>query len=109
MVVSRELYGKIIQELHSGPCSGHLGEDMPYEQTDVLHWCQEKVLPLRGLCRKNDVNTETLCPTSKQYSLSAGDYFTHWMEAYNISNQEVVAFTQRLVDELFSMFIFPQE
>ena len=50
---------------------------------------------LGPLPKSNAVNT---------YILVAGDYFTEWMEAYAIPNQEVVTVAQKLVDELFRPF-----
>ena len=35
------------------------------------------------------------------YILVAGDYYTRWMEAYPIPNQEAVTVAQKLVNELF--------
>ena len=41
--------------------------------------------------------------------LVAGDYFTRWMEAYAIPNQEAVTVAQKLVDELFCRFSPPEQ
>ena len=38
------------------------------------------------------------------YVLVASDYFTRWVEAYAIPNQEAVTVAQKLVDELFCRF-----
>ena len=50
-------------------------------------------------------------PESKNgnsYILVAGDYFTRWMEAYAIPNQEATTVAQKLVDELFCRFSPPE-
>ena len=38
------------------------------------------------------------------YNLMAGDYFTKWIEAYAIPNQEAVTVAQKLVDQMFCHF-----
>ena len=43
-------------------------------------------------------------PSGNSYILVAGDYFTCWMEAYAIPNQEAITVAQKLVDELFCRF-----
>ena len=42
--------------------------------------------------------------TGNSYILVAGDYFTMWMEAYPISDQEAATVARKLVDELFCHF-----
>ena len=46
---------------------------------------------------------------SNSYILVAGDYYTRWMEAYPIPNQEAVTVTQKLVNELFCRFSTPEQ
>eukprot|EP00731_Ephydatia_muelleri_P035045 Em0093g14a len=43
------------------------------------------------------------------YILVVGDYFTRWMEAYPIQNQEAVTVAQKLVDEIFCRFSVPEQ
>jgi transposase InsO family protein len=43
------------------------------------------------------------------YVLVASDYFTRWVEAYAIPNQEAVTVAQKLVDELFCRFSTPEQ
>ena len=43
------------------------------------------------------------------YVLVASDYFTRWVEAYAIPNQEAVTVAQKLVDELFCPFSTPEQ
>ena len=43
------------------------------------------------------------------YILVAGDYFTKWMEAYAIPNQEAVTVAQNLVDQMFCRFSPPDQ
>ena len=43
------------------------------------------------------------------YILVVGDYFTRWMEAYAIRNQEATTVAQKLVDELFCRFSTPEQ
>ena len=41
------------------------------------------------------------------YILVAGDYFTRWVEAYPIPNQEAITVAKKLVDEMFCRFSPP--
>ena len=43
------------------------------------------------------------------YILVAADYFTRWMEAYAIPNQEATTIAQKLTDELFFRFSPPEQ
>ena len=42
------------------------------------------------------------------YIMVAGDYFTRWMEAYAIKNQEAVTVARTLTEEFFFRFSPPQ-
>ena len=44
-----------------------------------------------------------------QYILVVGDYFTRWMEAYPIRNQEAVTVAKKLTDEFFFRFSPPEQ
>ena len=44
-----------------------------------------------------------------RYVLVAGDYFTKWVEAYAIPNQEAGTVAKKLVDELFCRFSPPEQ
>ena len=43
------------------------------------------------------------------YVLVAGDYFTKWMEAYAIPDQEATTVAQKLIDEMFCRFSPPEQ
>ena len=43
------------------------------------------------------------------YILVAGDYFTRWMEAYAILNQEASTVANKLMDEMFCWFSMPEQ
>ena len=45
---------------------------------------------------------------NNSYILMAEDYFTKWMEAYAILNQEASTIAQKLVDQWFCWFFFSQ-
>jgi len=38
-----------------------------------------------------------------------GDYFTRWMEAFPIPNQEATTVAEKLVDEVFMRFSIPEQ
>ena len=42
--------------------------------------------------------------TGDSYILVAGNYFTRWMEAYPVQNQETITVANKLVDEMFCPF-----
>ncbi len=44
-----------------------------------------------------------------KYILVTGDYFTRWMEAYPIPNQEAITVATKLVNELFCRFSIPEQ
>ena len=46
--------------------------------------------------------------TGNRYVLVAGGYFTEWIEAYPIPNQEAVTVAQKLLDEMFCRFSLPE-
>ena len=43
------------------------------------------------------------------YVLVVSDYFTRWVEAYAIPNQEAATFTVKLVEEFFDWFSIPEK
>ena len=48
-------------------------------------------------------------PSGNKYVLVAGDYFTKWIEAYAIPNQEAITIAQKLLDEMFCRFSLPEK
>ena len=44
-----------------------------------------------------------------KYVLVAVDYFTRWVEAYGIPNQEAMTVARKLVDEMFCRFSPPEQ
>ena len=46
-------------------------------------------------------------PSGNCYILVVGDYFTKWMEAYAVPDQEATTIAQNLVDEFFCSFFVP--
>lgn len=42
------------------------------------------------------------------YIMVVGDYYTRWMEAIPIPNQEAVTVAEKLVDEIFMRFSTPE-
>ena len=47
--------------------------------------------------------------SGNKYILVAGDYFTKWIEAYAIPNQEAITIAQKLLDEMFCRFSLPEK
>ena len=51
-------------------------------------------------------------PTSSRgnkYNLVVSDYFTRWVEAYGIPNQEATTVAKALVDNMFCRFSIPRQ
>ena len=44
-----------------------------------------------------------------RYILVASDYFTRWVEAYAIPNQEAITVARKLVDNMFCRFSLPEQ
>ena len=47
--------------------------------------------------------------SGNSYIMVVGDYFSHWMEAFPIPNQEASTVAERLVDEVFLRFSAPEQ
>ena len=117
LVVPHTLREEVLEELHAGALEGHLGEEKTlYKvkerfywsgmQQDVRDWCQtcetcatrkrapkKNLAPLKTGYPMQVVAVDILGPlpeseAGNSYVLVAGDYFTKWMEAYPIHNQE---------------------
>jgi len=43
------------------------------------------------------------------YIMVVGDYFSHWMEAIPIPNQEASTVAEKLIDEVFLHFSVPEQ
>ena len=48
-------------------------------------------------------------PEGNRYILVVGDYFTKWMEAYALPDQEATTVAKKLVDEFFCRFSVPEQ
>ena len=48
-------------------------------------------------------------PSGNSYILVVGDYFTKWMEALPVPNQEAVTVAEKLVDEVFFRYSIPEQ
>ena len=114
LVVSPPLREEVLKELHAGALEGHLGEENTlHKAKERFYWpgMQRDIQDLCKTCdacdtRKNTprrnhaplgtikagysmqvVAVDILGPENS-FVLVAGDYFTKWMEAYPLHNQE---------------------
>ena len=97
----------------------------PGQWNDVQNWCKtcstcatrktlgpKRQAPLGTICAgypMQVVAVDIMGPlpeteAGNSYILVAGDYYSRWMEAYPILNQEAVTVAQKLVNELFCHF-----
>lgn len=141
MVVPAVSRSHILQELHEGKVSGHLGTAKtlgklkerfywPGHYNDTREWClncavcatrktpapkpRAALVPVSVGFPLDLVAVDILgpLPESKSgnlYILVVGDYFTKWIEAYPIPNQEATTVGMKLVDEFFCRFSLPKQ
>ena len=141
LVVTCNLRPSILEELHQGVGSGHLGHDKtlsrlkqrfywPGHFNDVHNWCRSCVncntRKLSAPARRAPMGTITAgypmqivatdlvgpLPESEngnRYILVVADYFTRWMEAFPLPNQEASTVASKLVDEVFLRFSVPEQ
>ena len=141
LVLPRELRDQVMQELHAGVISGHLGEQKMLDQLkeryywpgmadDVKHWCQtcatcatKKTPAPKGRAPLQTVQAgypmQVIAvditgpfPESEGgnlYVLVVGDYFSKWMEAFPIPDQEATTVAAKLVDEVYCRFSPPEQ
>ena len=73
--------------------------EQPWEQSRLVTLC--KLLQwtyILGLFPDSDAGNS--------YTLVVGDYYTRWIEAYPIPNQEATTVATKLVDEFSVAFLF---
>ena len=141
LVVPNVLKKDLLQELHAGVASGHLGEEKtmsrlrerfywPGQWNAVQDWCRTCAVcatrktkapkaraPLQTITASYPMQIiamDILGPlpeseSGNKYVLVIGDYFTRWMEAYPIHNQEAVAVARKLTNEWFFRFSLPEQ
>ena len=141
LIVPESLRDEVLQELHAGVLSGHLGQEKTSERLrkrfywpgyaqDVQLWCQTcgTCASRKTTSPRNHAPLQTITagypmevvavdivgpfPESEDgnsYVLVAGDYFSKWMEAYPIPNQEASTVARKLVNELFCRFSVPEQ
>ena len=141
LVVPTNLKQEVLQEIHEGVVSGHLGEQKMIHQLkerfywpgmteDVRNWCQtcancatkkspsqKACAPLRSVRAGHPMQIVAVDITGpfpeseagNSYVLVVADYFTRWMEAFAIPDQEAQTVARKLVDEVFCRFSPPEQ
>ena len=135
------LRDEVLQELHAGVISGHLGEQKMLHQLrerfywpgmseDVKNWCQTcaTCATRKSPAPKARAPMQTLqagypmqviavdiagpFPESEEgnsYVMVVGDYFSKWVEAFAIPDQEASTVATKLVDEVYCRFSPPEQ
>lgn len=141
LILPPDLRQEVMQEIHAGVISGHLGEQKTLEQLkerfywpsmseDVKHWCQTcsvcatkksatpnsraPMQPIRAGYPMQVIAVDITGPlpeseAGNSYILVVGDYFTKWMEAYAIPDQEAKTVATKLVDEFYCRYSPPEQ
>ena len=138
LVVPKVLHPEVLKELHEGSLGGHLGTEKTLWKLKerfywsghykaVQQWCSTCTIrksptprPKAKLCNVTMgspmelVAMDILRPLpettpSNSYVLVVGDYFTKWMEAYPIPNQDAITVANKLVNEFICCFSVPRQ
>eukprot|EP00731_Ephydatia_muelleri_P036034 Em0193g7a len=139
LVLPTKFHADVLQSLHEGSLSAHLGEEKMLHQLKERFYWPGSAHAVREYCatcvtcctrksaapkRKAELQTiqagyplQVVCvdimgplPETEEgskYVLVAVDYFTRWVEAYGIPNQEATTVGRKLVDEMFCRFSPP--
>ena len=141
LVVPSSQKESILQEVHGGSLSGHLGGNKTFKRLkerfywpgyshDTREWCrmcpncaarknppQHRKGPLQNIRAgypMQIVATDIMGPfpcsmRGNKYILIASDYFTRWVEAFAIPNQEAITVAKTLTDNIFCRFSMPSQ
>ena len=141
LVLPTKFHADVLQSLHEGSLSAHLGEEKMLHQLSERFYWPGSAHAVREYCatcvtcctrksaapkRKAELQTiqagyplQVVCvdimgplPETEEgskYVLVAVDYFTRWVEAYSIPNQEATTVGRKLVDEMFCRFSPPEQ
>ena len=141
LILPRSLCDEVLQELHAGVVSGHLGEQKMLNQLrerfywpgmseDVKNWCQtcatcatrkspapKARAPLQTIQAGYPMQVIAIDITGpfpesdagNSYVLVVGDYFSKWVEAFAIPDQEATTVAAKLVDEVYCRFSPPEQ
>ena len=135
-----KFHADVLQSLHEGSLSAHLGEEKMLHQLKERFYWPGSAHAVREYCatcvtcctrksaapkRKAELQTiqagyplQVVCvdimgplPETEEGSkyVLAVDYFTRWVEAYGIPNQEATTVGRKLVDEMFCRFSPPEQ
>ena len=132
LVVPSSQRESILQEAHGGSLSGHLGGNKTFKRLkkrfywpgyshDTREWCRMCSPDMKGPLQNiragypmQIVATDIMGPfpcskRGNKYILVASDYFTKWVEAFAIPNQEAITVAKALTDNMFCHFSMPTQ
>ena len=137
LIVHKVSRDDVLHKVHNAPSGGHLGEAKtlsrlqerfywPGHVEAVKVWCrccaarkspgQRKQALLQSMqagypmqiIAVDIVRPFSPVQSGNNYVVVVSDYFTKWMEAFAIPNQEAVTVAEKLVEEVFCRFSIPE-
>ena len=134
LVLPKSLWQEVLQELHDTRTAGHLGRAKTLGRIrqrfywvqcrkDVQDWCHNCDLcaqkrgpqkKIKAPMRKYIVGSPMLGPlplteSGNKYIVVIADYFTKWVEALPIPDQEATTIAELLIKEVICRFGVPQQ
>ena len=139
LLVPQGLQEEVFRQAHSTATTGHFGIAKTLKRirqtcywlghsADVRSWCRtcDKCSARRPLLKRNRaalqqcivagpmerVAPDVLGPlpeTGNKLILVVADYFTKWVEAFALPNQEAVTVATKLVEEVICRYVVPEE
>ena len=135
LVVPKSKRQEVLKEIHAGVAGGHLGEEKTVSRLKERNYWPGHWTDVREFCRTCSECTSRKSPSPRNrgplypmqivavdilrplpitengnlYVLVASDYFTRWVEAYPIPNQEAVTVARILTQEMFFRFSVPEQ
>ncbi|KAL5502559.1 hypothetical protein EMCRGX_G009355 [Ephydatia muelleri] len=125
LIVPKVSWDDVLHKVHNAPSGGHLGEAKTLSRLQERFFIGQGMLKLAeeasttakyasGIYPMQIIVVDIVGPFSpvksgNNYVLVVSDYFTNWMEAFAIPNQEPVTVAEKLVEEVLCRFSIPEQ